>query len=155
LLTSVACMRPAAELPHQPTVDRAKGQLTRFGHGPSAFDVVQNPLQFGGRKIRVDQQTGFLLHHGRKPSLTQAQALGFGAAVLPNDGVVDGLAGVTPPHHRGFALVGDAHGGDLVGTEPCLLQNLSGGGKLAGPNFLWVVFDPTRLGVDLAKLLLD
>ena len=96
-----------------------------------------------------------MLHHGRKPSLTQAQALGFCSAVLPDDGVVDGLPSVAPPHQRGFALVGDAHGGDLIGTKPRLLQDLSGGGELTGPDFLGVVFDPTRLGVDLAKLLLD
>ena len=45
----------ATELPHQPTVHGAKGQLPRFGHGASAADVVQNPLQLGGRKIGVDQ----------------------------------------------------------------------------------------------------
>ena len=32
----------------------------------------------------------------------------LGPAVLPDDGVVDGLAGQAAPHHGGFALVGDA-----------------------------------------------
>ncbi len=37
-----------------------------------------------------------------------------GAAVLPDDGAVHGLAGRAVPHHRGLALVGDADGGDVV-----------------------------------------
>ena len=147
--------RAAGQLPHQPAVHRAKRQFTACRHVAGTRHVVQNPLQFGGRKIGINQEPGFLLHQGRCARFAQSQALGLGTPVLPNDGVVNGLAGVAPPHHRGFALVGDAHGGDLVGTESCLLQDLSGGGKLAGPNFLWVVFDPTRLGVDLAKLLLN
>jgi hypothetical protein len=59
-----------------------------------------------------------LLHHVGKPRLAQAQALGLGPPVLPNNSVVNGLAGVAPPHQRGFALVGDAHCGDLLGIQP-------------------------------------
>ena len=37
-----------------------------------------------------------------------------GAAVLPDDGVADRLAGLAVPDDGGFALVGDADGGDVL-----------------------------------------
>ena len=43
-----------------------------------------------------------------------------GAAVLPDDGVVDRLAGGAVPEHRGLALIGDADAGDVSGGKPRL-----------------------------------
>ena len=55
---------------------------------------------------------------GRKrswpPSAISSVADLVGAGVLPDDGVVDGLAGGPVPHHRGLALVGDADRGEVV-----------------------------------------
>ncbi len=39
------------------------------------------------------------------------------AAALPNDGVVNRLAGLFFPDDGGFALVGDADAGDLIGID--------------------------------------
>ena len=146
--------RAAAELPHQPTVHRAKGQFAACRHVTGTVHVVQNPLQLGGGKIGINQEPGFLLHQGRCARFAQAQALGLGAPVLPNDGVVNGLAGVAPPHHRGFALVGDAQRRHLGRADARLLQGLAGCGELAGPDFLRVVLDPAGVRVDLPKFLL-
>ncbi len=35
-----------------------------------------------------------------------------GAAILPDDGIVDGRAGAPIPENGGLALIGDADGGD-------------------------------------------
>ena len=40
-----------------------------------------------------------------------------GAAVLPHDGVGDGLAGLAIPQQRCLALIGDPDGGDVGGGE--------------------------------------
>ena len=144
--------RASAQFPDQPTVDRAKRQFAAFGHAASAFYMVQYPLQFGGRKIGVDQQARFVLHLVGVACLSQAQALRLSTPVLPNNGVVNRLSGVAAPNHRGFALVGDAHRSHRTGADPGLRQGLSGGGQLALPNFFGVVFDPAGLRVDLAKL---
>ena len=45
-----------------------------------------------------------------------------GAAILPDDGVVDGLAGGAVPDDGGFALVGDADGGDVAGLHSALAK---------------------------------
>jgi hypothetical protein len=41
-----------------------------------------------------------------------------GAAVLPDDGVVDGRPVCAIPDHRGLALVGDADAAMLAGATP-------------------------------------
>ena len=72
-------------------------------------------------------------------------AAGVGsAAVLPDNGAVDGFARAPVPHHGGFALVGNAHGGQLLWLHARLGQHLRDGGRLRGPDFLRVVFHPTR-----------
>jgi hypothetical protein len=48
----------------------------------------------------------------------------LGAGVLPDDRVVDRLAGELVPHHGGLALVGDADGGDLMAVDVGLGQGL-------------------------------
>jgi hypothetical protein len=37
------------------------------------------------------------------------------AGVLPDEGVVEGLAGPPIPDQRGLALIGDADGGEVLG----------------------------------------
>jgi hypothetical protein len=55
-----------------------------------------------------------VLRMARQPLRAQLGAQRLGAAVLPDDGVVDRLAGAAVPQHRGLALVGDADGGDVA-----------------------------------------
>ena len=76
------------------------------------------------------------------------------ASILPNDGIVERFARVAVPHEGGFALIGDAQRGNGVGAKACCLQHFRKGGALTGPDFSWIVFDPTRLGVDLLECLL-
>ena len=52
--------------------------------------------------------------HRLVPRLAQRRAEVGGAAVLPDDGVVDRAAGVAVPDHDGLALVGDADAGDVA-----------------------------------------
>jgi len=146
--------RAATELPHQPTVHRAKQQLTALGLGSGVGHVVQQPLQLGARKIRVDQQTGFGLNGIRQTSFAQGHAGGLSTSVLPNDGVINGLARCLVPHHTGFALVGDAQRGHLMRANACLGQRLLCRGQLGLPNLHRIMFDPPWLWVDLSDLLL-
>ena len=76
----------------------------------------------------------------------------LGAGVLPDDGVVDRLAGGLVPHHRGFALVGDADGGDVVPGQVRLGQGRAD--HLAGvvPDLGGVVLHPAGLREDLLVL---
>ncbi len=67
-----------------------------------------------------------------------------GAAVLPDDGAVHGLAGGAVPHHGGLALVGDADRGDVLRGKPRLLQRVAADHDGRGPDVLGLVLDPAR-----------
>jgi hypothetical protein len=111
--------------------------------------VVQEPLQLGAREVGVDAQAGFGLDGVGLAVGPQLGTGGFGATVLPDDGVVNRAAGLAVPDHGGFALVGDAHGVHVTGLQPRFYQHLAGGGQLGAPDFHWVVLDPARLRVNL------
>ncbi|MNS44991.1 hypothetical protein D3C72_774490 [compost metagenome] len=141
-------------LPHQPGVYGAEQQLAvhRLLAGP--FHVVQDPLHLGAGEVGVQHQAGVLAH-----VLFQAAGLelftdGRGAAALPDDGVVDGLAGGLFPDNGGFTLVGDADGGDLLAVQAALGQHLGEDGGLGRPDLHGVVLDPARFRVVLGEFAL-
>ena len=142
----------AGELPDQPAVDRAKGQIARRGQAPGTRDMVQNPLQLGARKIGIYQQAGFCLNQLCFSVGAQLCAGRFCSAILPDDGMVDGLTSFAIPDHRGFALVGDANGMDVPRGYSGFDQHVPGGSELSTPYFHGIVLNPSRLGVDLGKL---
>ena len=71
---------------------------------------------------------------GLVPGLAQRVADGGGAAVLPDDGVVDRPAGGAVPQHGGLALVGDADGGNVGGAAAGRRQGLAQGLDAVRPN---------------------
>jgi len=140
------------ELPHQPAVHRAKGQLAALGRIACAGHMVQQPLQLGAREVGVHQQARLSLDGGGMAFASQLGAGGLGAAVLPDDSVVHGLARLAVPQHRGFALVGDAHRAHGAGRNARFGQRIARGGELGAPDLQRVVLHPAGLGVDLRQL---
>src|SRR5690606_26602539 len=74
--------------------------------------------------------------------------------VLPDDRVVDGLACPAIPDQRGFALVGDAHGGHIGRPHAAAAQHLGGDRDLRTPDLERIVLDPTGLRKVLRELAL-
>src|SRR5260370_1298685 len=74
-------------------------------------------------------------------------ALG-GAAVLPDDGIVDRLAGGAVPDDGGLTLIGDANAGQRAGLELGLSQRAAADFDRGRPDLVRVVFDPTGPGKD-------
>ena len=142
------------QLPHQPAVDRAESQVAMGCGDVGAVHMVQDPADLGCREVRVDHQAGAVADLRFHAMCTQLRAQRFAAPVLPDDGVVDRLAGAAVPHHRGLALVGDADAGDVLRRQPGLGQHLVRGGQLAVPDLVRLVFHPARLRVDLAEFTL-
>ena len=85
-------------------------------------------------------------------ALSSSQNCG-GAAVLPDDRVVDGLA-VLVPDDRCLALVGDADRGDVVEVGAGVLQRCAGSLELGFPDLVGVVLDPSGVRVVLLELAL-
>jgi hypothetical protein len=78
-----------------------------------------------------------------------------GAAILPDNRIVDRLAGLTIPHDRGLALIRNTNGCHVVGLCSGLRQGLDGDRDLGTEDLFWIVFDPSGLGKDLLELLLS
>ena len=142
------------QVPDKPGIHGAEGQLARLGPRAHAVHIVEDPGQFRAAEIRVQQQAGAVGHDVFEAFGLEALAVIGGATVLPDDGVEHRLAGGAVPDQRGFALVGDADGGNLVGPDRGLLDRGAAGGGSCGPEVGRVMFDPTALRVVLGEFLL-
>ena len=146
--------RTASKAPDQKAVDSAKQQITGLGPRPRIRHGVQNPLQFGAREIRIQQQAGLLPHTVLMARAAQLFADCAGAAILPDDCVVDGRAGVAIPDHCGLALVGDADACDIASLDALLCHHLAADIQRRAPQVFWIVFHPPGLREMLGELLL-
>ena len=82
----------AGELPDKPGVHGSEAELARLGLLAGAGHVVQDPADLGAGEVGVDDEAGLLADE--IGLVTQGVAEFGGAAVLPDDGVVHGLAGL-------------------------------------------------------------
>ena len=147
-------MDPApGQPPQQKRVDGAKGQLAGLRAGTCASDIVEDPGDFGAGKIRIQQQPGFGGDHVLVAIFLEFFAKIGGAPVLPNNRPVQGSAGFTVPHQGGFALIGDADGGNVAGFDPGLAHRVAGGLQGRVPNVLRFMLDPARMREMLLELL--
>ena len=118
LLTSVTCTAPpvSCQTSQLSTVPKASsprlGLLARAGH------VVEQPLELGAGEVGVDDAGRCARGScGSSPRSRSSAQMRLGAAVLPDDGVVDRRAGAAVPDQRGLALVGDAERRDVLRTR--------------------------------------
>ena len=88
------------------------------------------------------------------PSLRKLLAEIGGAAILPDNGVVNRLAGLAIPDDSGLALVGDANGRHIARAGASFLQSFKCDGDLRRNDVLGIVLDPAGLGKDLIELAL-
>ena len=142
------------ELPDQPAVNRAKGQLARFRLGARAGHMVKQPAQLGAREVGVDQQACLGLHQGLVAARPQIGADGLGPTVLPDDGMVNRLAGAPVPDHAGLTLIGNAQRMNLARCDAGLGQRCLGGSQLGLPDRDGVMLDPAGLRINLWQFLL-
>ncbi len=95
--------RAAGEAPADPVVDGAEGKAGPALHAA----VLEHPLPLRRREVAVEDEPGSLPHEGQVARLLQFLAPLGGAAVLPDDRPVQGLAALQVPGDGGLALVGD------------------------------------------------
>src|SRR5690606_4830149 len=140
--------------PDQEGVYRAGEQLALLRPPARTLHVIEDPRHLGAREIGVEQQAGLFREFRLQPLFPELLAEGGGAAVLPDDGVVDRAARGLVPDHRGLALVGDADGRDVGSLQLRLLQRLLHRPHRGFPKVLRVVLDPAGSREMLRKLLL-
>ncbi len=147
--------RAAREVPHEPGVHGAKGELARLGALLGTLHVVEDPADLGRREVRVGQEAcGRLDVLGHARLTRELVDDRGGAPALPDDGVVDRLARRAVPDDGRLALVGDADGGDARGVDAGGGDGLVHGAVLRGPDLARVVLDPALLREELRELAL-
>jgi hypothetical protein len=147
-----AALGAAGEVPENPGVGRAEQQVAGIRLLAGALDVLEDPDDLGSREVGGERESDLGLEPLDASVGRETVDDVLRAGVLPDDGVVDGLAGVLVPHHRGLALVGDAHRLDVVTGDVGLRQRLSDDLARVAPDLLGVVLDPARLRQDLVVL---
>ena len=105
----------AGEIPNQPRINGTEGKAASSRLGPCALCLVEQPLDFCCAEICVQFQSGFAANEPVSFVFPQRIANVRCAAILPNDGIGDGLAGSAIPNERRLALVCDADGSDVAG----------------------------------------
>ena len=144
----------AGQLPDEPRLHRAEQQVAALGTRTHAGHVVQDPLELCGREVGVDDQPGLLPDQVGQAAGLQFVAVLACAAALPDNGVVDRLAGVTVPDDSRLALVRDADGGDVLRRRADLVHGRQRHAELGRPDLVGVMLDPAGLGEILGELLL-
>ena len=142
---SVAKAAPPVSCHSTQRVDRAERQVGAGGHAA----LGQQPGHLRGREVRVEHEAGALAHEGQVAGGGQLVAAVGGAAVLPDDGAVQRLAGAAVPGHDRLALVGDPDGGDRPSSSAATAgqRGPHGVGDVDG-----VVLHPPRPGEVLREL---
>src|SRR5205085_10035351 len=116
-----------------PRVQGAERRMAGVGFGACAGHVAEDPLELRAGEIGVDHEAGLAFDRWGKPAGFQLVAASGGAAILPHDGVMYRLAGLSVPDDGGFPLVRDPNGRDVRGGEARLPEGLLGGVQLRGP----------------------
>jgi hypothetical protein len=142
----------AREAPDEPRVDGAEHQFALLGPLSRPRHVVQNPFDLRGAEIGVDDQPRPFPDEFGLPLGLQPVAVLRGAAILPDDGVVDRFFGLRIPHDRGLPLVGDADARDVQAVDVDGRDRLGDHRSLRRPYLVRVVFHPSRLGEYLREL---
>ena len=144
----------ARQVPDEPAVDGAEGELALRRAGTRSGNVVQQPLELGARKVRVEHESRLARDQRRVACGAQRVAMRRRSPVLPDDGGRDGRAGGAVPQHRRLALVGDAHGGHVARADAGLGEHFVHHARLRRPDLAGVVLDPAGLWKVLAEFLL-
>ena len=132
---------PAAQLPDKPAIHRAERQIARLRPRARVGHIVEQPSNFAGRKIRVEQQACFRAHRVLVPCRGELRAKIRGAPVLPHNGIGDGVSGFSVPYHNRLALIGDADAAKIFCTR--LVHHRAAHTKRGLPDLVGVVLNPT------------
>ena len=116
--------------------------------------MVEQPLDFRSRKIRIRHQTGRTSDVPGQTVLHQPVHNIRCAAALPDDSVVNRPSGIFIPQDGRLALVGDADARHIGRRNIGCRQHLEHSRILRGPDFHRVLLDPALVRIVLGQLML-
>ena len=114
------------QLPQQPRIHSPERQLSFARPLLCALDVLQNPLQFGGRKVRIQNESRFPANHpiGLLPAKLVTDV--SGAAILPNDRIADRIPCPSIPDNRCLTLIRNSDCCNLARIDLSISQDRFG-----------------------------
>ena len=139
------------QVPGEEAVDRAEAELAVRRALARAGNGIQHPLQLRSGEIRIRNQAGLVAQHVAQAVVLQPLHQRRGAAALPHDRIAEGLAGRALPEQRGFALIGDADGRNIVYVDPRFFHRELQRVQLTVQNVLRTMLHPAGLGINLRK----
>ena len=146
--------RTAGEVPYQPCVHGPEYEVTRLRGIRCPGDVVQDPPHLGSGEVRVYLESGPPEDLLRISALPHALAYVGGPPVLPNDGVMDGGAGVAVPYYHGLTLVGYAECDTFSRIYPGFGEAIGNRPPAELPDLHGIVLHHTRTRIMLCERLL-
>ena len=144
----------AAQLPHEPRVDRTCQEFTVLCTFTHAFDVIQNPFDFRTGKIRVGKQPRLFADHVSLPRQHQFVGEFRRSAALPHDRAVHGLSRRLIPQHDRFPLIRYTDRRDFRRFDADTSHDFLEHRKLTQKQLFGVVLDPAGLRIVLIEFLL-
>ncbi len=142
------------EFPEKPRVDRSASQVTAFRSLSRPRYLIQDPLKLGSREIGIQHESRLPLNPIASAFCSHSIAGSRRSTILPNDRVVDRIAGAAIPNHGRFSLIGDPNGMNCISTGYGAHRFLCYF-ALRSPNLFGIVLDPALLWVILRKFLLS
>ena len=131
----------SAEAVEEERVARREPQPLRAGEPAGVGHVVEQPAQLARREARIERQPG-PCERQRLGAVTAHLLDGVARPdVVPDDRVVEGLAGLGVPDDDGPALVAEAHAGGAGRVVEALPQRRE--------QFPRIVLEPARLRIEL------
>ena len=141
----------AGQIPDEPRVHVAEQQLTALGTLARTGNVIEDPLDLRAGEIGIDEQASLFFHIRPEAIRSELVADGRRASALPDDRVINRLAGILVPDDRRLALVRDADAGDVRRRQAALFKRLAHGKQLTLKDDHRVMLHPARLRVDLRE----
>ena len=106
---------PTRKLPNEPRINRAERKLAGLCRLARAGNMVEQPLDFARREIRIGNEARFCLNElaNARPRAHFLDDVGRTAA-LPHDGIGNRSACLAIPNHRSFTLIRNANRVDFL-----------------------------------------
>ena len=143
--------RPVS-LKREPGVDRPEAHAARAARSRRPVDVLEQPLDLRGGEVGVDHEPGALAHERLEALRAQLVAARGGAAVLPDDRVVQRRPAALVPRDDRLALVRDADRRERARRDAGGHQRLVGDDARHVPDLRGIVLDPAGLREVLREL---
>src|SRR5215510_192334 len=116
--------------------------------------MIENPTQFQRAEVGSQGQTSCRAEAVLTTLPSEFCDVSRDAHILPDNRIVNRFTGFPVPNKGGFALIGDANGGQITRTQAALLHSFCNDFLRALPDFFRVMLHPARLGKDLLMFFL-